>query len=773
MMKKMFFLILSLWFIPVSVESTQLYKVQIIDKSTVVVTFREGEIVFRDDAKGASAYLSDNDPTENSLLTFGRPLPVDDAVRPSNWKIYSDDDPAYGADGLPPATCYRKSKINGMGQFGWVESLRDYNYQTPLDHEIYLVLPQPLKDNCKYTILIAPETESDKTCIEIVFDIFNTRSGAIHTNIVGYMPTRNQHAADVYSWMGDGGARDYSSFVGNKVYLYNTDTKEKREAGKLDFWKENGRDVGNYDFTKSPVWKADFATDVPEGNYRLVIEGIGSSDDFQVKETIYKAPYDISVKGFYYMRIGEDCMECVPVPRRPLYIPGVSPENTTIYITTMSPFHKEWKTFSRGDYWDNPNDWKPYKKPGSPINTKATGGHSDALDWDRHLGHVSIIYDMLLPYYVTKGNLPDDDCGIPESGNGIPDILDEARNEVDFWLSLRDGEGYSHGLTNPNRENELYQAGTTVIAAWANAANAAMLAACFRLAGNNPLMNRYLDSAKVAFSYALKQADQMLEASQDMGSGNVRGKDLKMMAAVFLYDLTGDTTYEDCFAGYCEITGDESVINDKDKNQLWAVAGYLFTGRKVRYPDLYSHIKASVIYQAHQKEADNILIRPSRRGTDNAPGYNHTAQHMHRTMLAHAITEDLAEKDFFLKALVSEADWGLGRNPLNLIQMTTATTTLGNKKSVVNIYTTGRNDGSPGMHPGHTPYMNIDNWAPGMIMGRPSWMYNQSHPADVRLWPRGELYFETRYVWTHSEFTPQQTMRGKMALYGYLYARKN
>ncbi len=59
---------------------------------------------------------------------------------------------------------------------------------------------------------------------------------------------------------------------------------------------------------------------------------------------------------------------------------------------------------------------------------------------------------MLLPYILTDGKLNDDNLGIAESGNGIPDILDEARNEVDFWLRLRDGDGYSHGLTNPTRQ---------------------------------------------------------------------------------------------------------------------------------------------------------------------------------------------------------------------------------------------------------------------------------------------------------------------------------
>ena len=58
-----------------------------------------------------------------------------------------------------------------------------------------------------------------------------------------------------------------------------------------------------------------------------------------------------------------------------------------------------------------------------------------------------------------------------------------------------------------------------------------------------------------------------------------------------------------------------------------------------------------------------------------------------------------------------------------------------------------------------------------MTMGCPSRLYQNSYPADFKnTWPIGEGYFNTPWVWAHSEFTPQQTMRGKTALYGYLYA---
>ena len=108
---------------------------------------------------------------------------------------------------------------------------------------------------------------------------------------------------------------------------------------------------------------------------------------------------------------------------------------------------------------------------------------------------------------------------------------------------------------------------------------------------------------------------------------------------------------------------------------------------------------------------------------------------------------------------------------LNMIQMTTATTELAAKRSVQGAYTSGRNDGSPGMHPGHTPYMNLYDWGKGgMTMGRPTKLTEKCYPRGfTKTWPHGEGYFNTRYVYAHNEFTPQQTMRGKMALYGYLY----
>ena len=101
---------------------------------------------------------------------------------------------------------------------------------------------------------------------------------------------------------------------------------------------------------------------------------------------------------------------------------------------------------------------------------------------------------------------------------------------------------------------------------------------------------------------------------------------------------------------------------------------------------------------------------------------------VHRSLVAHAVADEGANKLAIEKALFLEADYSLGRNPMSRILMTTASTPLENERSIENAFTSGWDDGTPGVHPGHTPYMNPYDWG-GLIMGRPKWMTDQCFPS--------------------------------------------
>ena len=188
----------------------------------------------------------------------------------------------------------------------------------------------------------------------------------------------------------------------------------------------------------------------------------------------------------------------------------------------------------------------------------------------------------------------------------------------------------------------------------------------------------------------------MLDATQNIGEGNIRGRDLKMTAAAFLYNVTGDQAWEAVVNAESVCTSSVAELEDGTRNQVWATAAYLMTSRAVHFPALQANMRAAVINEAQVKEAGLVETRPSRRATDNRTGYFRTIQNVQRTMIAHAVTDDPAEKDAFRQALDLEAGWGLGRNPLNIIEMTTATTPLATKRSMDYIYTTGRSDGVAG-----------------------------------------------------------------------------
>jgi endoglucanase len=638
-----------------SAHGARLVEVRTVDEQHVMVHWLDGEMQYKDDGEGEGAFGGAENPAGDVLIRYQPELDTARAVDPASYAISSKDDPNYAA-ATGPAAVFRKSKVNGTDH-AWPEA----NYS--VEHTVFLRLPRSLQQGRTYTLAIAPETNSDTPSADFTFDVFGSISEAIHVNIIGYNPDITaMKSADLYMWLGDGGPRDYSGYVGRPVILYNVDSGEKNEVGEVSFWKPQGQDVGDWNLTRSDVWNCDFSSFTGTGKFRLAIDGIGCSPDFVLSRDVYYEPFKTSVRGFFYMRIGMD-KNFNPPPRQPRYIPDVDPPGFKVYRTTFGPDHADWRRM-RGDVWDRREQWAQYNEPGDPTNPDAWGGHSDAADWDRHCGHVSIIYDMLLPYFLCNGKIGEDDLDIAESGNGIPDIIDEALYEIDFWLRLRDGEGgYSFGINNPTREEpRMYQAGAHPYMAWVNAANCAMVADCFRIAGRPDLMAKYRDAAVEAWNRANGEG---LDFAYGIGNGRTRGRDLKMMAAAFLYNVTGDGAYEDAMAEESVVTGPASELDSNRSHcQYWGTAAYLMCAKNgwqpIHYPELVENMKASILNEAMQKNVAPSEERPSRRSSDNAYGWFQATEMVHPLCIAHAVSDDPGERETLLKAMLLEADYGLG-----------------------------------------------------------------------------------------------------------------
>lgn len=756
-MKRLLFLALILS--SLSAGATHFKGIYAVDRDHLMVAFQDGEVRYRDDGTGKSAYLGHTFVEgDDTLYTFLPRLNTQETAIAGNWSIASEEDANY-KKGLKPSAVYRKSKPMHT----------DNRLISELDHWLYLRLPEPMQEGCTYTVTIPGNSGSDTSTASITYSIWTCQSEAVHVNLNGYSPVETSMAADLYLWLGDGGPRDYGAYEGRKVWLLDTETGEKKPAGEVKFWKkrEDSRfEAGGKDLTGSPVWDISFRETRP-GTYRLVVDGVGCSMDFRIAPDVYRLPYQYSVRGYYYMRIGEPMIpEVTPPARQPSFIPGEDPKGLKVYLSELHPWHPDWRK-NKGDVWDEPHFKKKeqssfwaHRPKGFPTNEKAVGGHSDAMDWDRHLAHVSNIYDILLPFILSGGALSEDNLGIRESGNGIPDLIDEARNEVDFFLSIRDPQGgYSQGVTNPDKDwTVMFQAGSTTMAAWANSANCAILAQALELAGKDSLCRYYTEEAIKAYRYAQAQSWTQLDDFQGIGQVSMRGRDFRQMAAAFLYNLTGEAEWENAFAADVRFP-----ITKEGRNgwcQLWAAAAYLSTSRTIHYPKILEAIKTSIAEETDSKHLAPSRLRPSRRGA-NDPRWQ-TSENLQTVMLAHFTAGTPERKEELARLMFGEAGWCLGRNPGNIVEMTGLGT-----RHITDVYAAGRNDGSPGTHPGQTPFNGTECWSEGNGGDVPI-LLRQCYPAWNN-WPKQESYFNQRYFWANSEFTPRETMRGKMALTAYLY----
>ena len=335
--------------LPIEAMATRLMDVKVIDKDYVMLHFRDGEVRYRDDATGPSAYLGHSFAEgDDTLRVYGQRLDALVAKDATLWGITSADDRSYGEQHAREA--WRKSKPMNT----------DHTLTSELDHWIFLHLPQPMRQGCTYSISIPQATGTDVTTAEVKYDIWTSQSEAIHVNVLGYTPTEPK-AADLYLWLGDGGQRDYKAYEGKKVYLYNVDSGKKRAVGKVAYWKpatDATLEANKKNMTGSDVWNVDFACTTP-GRYRLVVEDVGCSMDFDIKDDLYREPFAYSVRGYYYMRLGEpiDTPRVTPVPRQPRFIPEVDPVGFTVYKTDLQPWHPDWRKL-RGDVWDEPH-FKP------------------------------------------------------------------------------------------------------------------------------------------------------------------------------------------------------------------------------------------------------------------------------------------------------------------------------------------------------------------------------------------------------------------------------
>jgi hypothetical protein len=386
-------------------------------------------------------------------------------------------------------------------------------------------------------------------------------SPAIHVNQEGYLPGFSKKGMVGY----------YAGNLGEVIpptlsfSLVDANTGATAYQGTLTQRPDSG-----YGYKPTPyqqVYEADFTGFNTPGEYRLVVPGLGGSAPFLINEGVGMAFARAYELGLYHQRCGT--ATTMPYTR---FDHGVCHAAPATVPTPASQFPFTWNTVS--NYALELNADNPAQKAPAltgegaqlfPFVNKGTidvaGGHHDAGDYSKYTVNSAWLTHILMFTADSLAGVSSlDNLGIPESGDGIPDVLQEAKWEADFLAKMQDADGGFYFLVYPKDreyENNVTPDHGDAQVVWpktssATAASVAALAQC----ASSPLFKKYYP--QVASQYLAKAQlgwNFLMNAINKYGKDGIyqkithygdtfTDKDELAWAACEMYLATGNTDYQ-------------------------------------------------------------------------------------------------------------------------------------------------------------------------------------------------------------------------------------
>ena len=307
-------------------------------------------------------------------------------------------------------------------------------------HYSYLYLPQPLRNGTTYTVTVRGGKRAT-----FLFDTSRTVSRAIKINQVGYLPDAPRKFAYLGCHLYDVGPMDCSAYT--RFEVVSATTGAVAFAGTIRLRDSNGRIVPLVDdnnpatvpplITGENVYEMDFTGLKATGQFFIRVPGVGRSWPFYHGPDAYGEAFYTAARGMFHQRCGT-----------PLQAPYTNWPRIRCHTDPI--FESDMIAFGKGIF-NPPSNYQRFDVVGGSLDTSrqtngVTGGWHDAADWDRNNAHYTPIFDLLNAYEIAPDRFTDNQLNLPESGNGIPDILDEAAYGLTVWLKSMNAAGGVSGF---------------------------------------------------------------------------------------------------------------------------------------------------------------------------------------------------------------------------------------------------------------------------------------------------------------------------------------
>lgn len=427
-----------------------------------------------------------------------------------------------------------------------------FNLGTPKDGEAYEPHIVTI-DNIAVTLLDASNIIEEET-VDLSVDC--------NVNQVGFLP--NARKTVVISSENPGTIFNLVDESGNVVYTGNLS-----EA------------IDNTLISGEIVYQGDFSDFTTPGIYKVVSADGAESYPFSIGEGVYDELLSDTFRMLYLQRCG---MELTSDLAADFAHPECHMTEAIIYGT---------------------NETK-----------EVSGGWHDAGDYGRYVvTGAQTVQDLFLSYE----DFPDiwnggnaDNLGIPESGNGIPDILDEAKYELDWLLKMQDeaSGGVYHkvsgkefpGFVMPEEEKwDLYLSPVSTTATADFAAVMAKSSEMYREIDPD-FADACLTAAEKAWEYlAVTRNTVGFQNPEDILTGEYpdgQDKDERFWAAAELYKVTQKDEYK----VYLEDTMEKYILQGYGWAEMgtYGLLAYLSMDEELQNPDYVAKIKEMVVLKADE-----------------------------------------------------------------------------------------------------------------------------------------------------------------------------
>ena len=632
-----------------------------------------------------------------------------------------------------------------------------WEFDAPLCHTLYLHLPNNLQEGNMYSIHFADENLGSINYTHLPRDL---HSEVVHVSQLGFRPDDPVKIAFLSSWMGDGGAVDYVEGMTFEVIDDETDESVFTGFTELALSKEEAEDEYGINYAGTDVYYMDFSSLQQPGQYRVYVQDIGCSLSFLIGDDVWQEAFRTSVRGMYHQRSGIELGPPYTDFERPR---SFHPDDGVVVYASTTPLMDTGNGLKEGA--DNFEDLVAGKT--DEIVPDAWGGTMDAGDWDRRIQHLdaSRLLLELAQFFPTFAS--DLDLNIPESKNILPDIVDEALWNVDFYKRLQTPEGGIRGGIESEehpRQGELsWQESLTVMAyapgPWSSFVYAGVAArASLVVQSYDPeRADEYLQSALRAMEWA----ENELPNRSDLNDPH-QVNDSRNLAAAELYRVTGDERWHQLFLNTTAFTDpDADVYVWQSHDQADAAWVYVVTQNRSVDEQIIENCYNALIRDADQREqmAGSTSYRFTKRPWHPVIGGVFSSP-LESVPLVHAHV--LTGEERYLVAAILSAQMGAGANPLNLCY----TTGVGSNYPDNVLHIDSRIRGLPSPL-GFTVLGPIDH----TIFYEALEVLNPYIYPKMNQWPIAEFFFDVFWVPMMSEFTIQTPMASNMYVWGYLAAR--